>query len=42
MKLKCSYCKATYEIDEKNIDISLEYMSCPVCGQIQLNPFYEK
>ena len=41
MKVKCSYCKASFEIDEKNVDTNLEYIQCPLCSQITKNPFHE-
>ena len=43
-RLQCTNpnCKATFEVDEKNVDKKLKYMACPVCNEVQLNPFYKE
>lgn len=40
--LKCSNCKISFEIDEKNACTTSEYIECPYCRfNCQLNPFYK-
>ncbi|HJX50865.1 MAG TPA: hypothetical protein VJ438_05390 [Candidatus Nanoarchaeia archaeon] len=41
ISIKCKCCSRVYELDEKNIDISLEYIECCFCGNTFKNPFYE-
>lgn len=42
MKLICPTCKGEYPINENNVDRTLKYWRCPLCGEHQLNPFYEE
>jgi len=41
VRVTCSSCKASYDLSEETVDTNSEWMECPFCSCLSLNPFYE-
>ena len=41
--IQCAYCKRNFEVEVDEIDKSLRYIECPICGHNdQLNPYWDE